>query len=200
MWPVIIAPLYLSGNRLKLRRLCLTQRSHCTIFILFYFIYLCFFYGNAGSHVDEREFSYGKGHLRTVRIQTYKKGSVSSHPTHKQSIIVFSECVLEMRRGRRMCFLQSCMFGNFSKSNSVSSWGACLPLNCSCLLSPGFCSLPAIKESDRCIPVNKHSVLLLWGQKLGTLGTAKNDISSLPLKPGRQFALSQHLHGLTCLF
>ena len=44
VWPVIITPLYLSGSRLKLCRLCLTQRSRCTIFILFYFIYLCFFF------------------------------------------------------------------------------------------------------------------------------------------------------------
>lgn len=97
-----------------------------------------------------------------------------------------------------MYFRQNCMFENISKNNSVSSWGACLPLNCSYLQSPGFCSLLTIKESDRYIPVNKHSVLLLRGQELRTLGTAKNNTSALPLKPGRQFALSQDLHGLTC--
>lgn len=99
-----------------------------------------------------------------------------------------------------MCFPRVACLKTYLKATVfLPGGGACLPLNCSYLLSPGFCSLPTVKESDRRIPANKHSVLLPWGQELRTLGTAKNDTSARPLRPGRQFAPSQDLHGLTCL-
>ena len=101
VWPVIIAPLYLSGNRLKLRRLCLTQRSHCTIFILFYFIYLCFFFLRKCREPCwwERILIWEKPFEDCENLDTQDAICILTPHTYTKYHCV-SECVLERRKGK----------------------------------------------------------------------------------------------------
>lgn len=125
-WPAIIAPLYLSGNRLRLHWLCLTQRSHCTILILFYFVHVCLC-RNAGSCADERAFSDGESHWRNglgeFRHTRGNPLSLTPDTPHKHKLFFASKCGLEMRRARRVCFHAGGSMKTSLKSSGISSWG-----------------------------------------------------------------------------